>query len=257
MENGQPPELVLHQFRASHFNDKVRWALAYKGLAHRRISYLPGPHQLPIRKLTGQTSTPLLEIEGEVIAGSARIIDALERRFPRSPLYPADAHMRDRALEIQARFDAEVGPATRTTIFTVFLKELPYVARLFAYDEPILKRSLYRAALPLVRPLMARANGVADARNVQKAFDTVARTLDWIEESVRDRSSLVGDSFSVADLSVAALMSPMVALDHPDMAPRPPIPQALTDFYQRWQAHPALAWVRTQYRLHRPSDHIG
>lgn len=250
----RPSDLVLHQFRASHFNDKARWALAHKGLPHRRISYLPGPHQVPIRKLSGQTSTPVLVMAGNVFAGSAQIIDALEGAFPDNPLYPADARLRAEALAIQSRFDAQVGPATRTAAFTVFVRELSYVSRLFAHGEPALKQNLYRAALPLVRPLMAKANGVADANNVREAFDTVAATLDWIATSVRDRSVLVGESFSVADLTVAALMSPLVALDHPDMAPPPPLPPRLEQFYARWRDHPGLEWVRTQYRLHRPPD---
>lgn len=247
-------DLVLHQFRASHFNDKVRWALAHKGLPHRRVSYLPGPHQVPIRRLSAQTSTPVLVIAGKVVAGSAPIIDALEVAFPDKPLYPADARLRADALAIQARFDAQIGPATRTAAFTVFVRELSYVSRLFGHGEPALKRYLYRAALPLVRPVMAKTNGVADADNVRKAFDTVAETLDWIAASVRDRPALVGESFSVADLTVAALLSPLVALDHPDMAPRPPVPPRLEQFYVRWRDHPGAEWVRDQYRLHRPPD---
>jgi hypothetical protein len=56
------PEIVLHQFPASHFNEKARWALDWKGLPHRRASYLPGPHAPRIRRLTGQTATPVLEL---------------------------------------------------------------------------------------------------------------------------------------------------------------------------------------------------
>jgi glutathione S-transferase len=82
--------LVLHQFPASHYNEKARWALDWKGLAHRRISYLPGPHVPRIRRLSGQAQTPVLVLDGRVVAGSAQIIDALERAFPERPLYPED-----------------------------------------------------------------------------------------------------------------------------------------------------------------------
>ena len=39
------PAVTLHQFRYSHFNEKVRWALDFKGIAHERVSELPGPHR--------------------------------------------------------------------------------------------------------------------------------------------------------------------------------------------------------------------
>ena len=58
-------KVVLHQFAYSHYNEKVRWALDYKKLPHDRINYLPGPHMGAIKKMTGQTSTPVLEIDGE------------------------------------------------------------------------------------------------------------------------------------------------------------------------------------------------
>ncbi len=66
--------IVLHQFEFSHFNDKARWALDFKGIEHRRESYLPGPHMFFIRRLSGQAQTPVLAVDNEVIPGSAAII---------------------------------------------------------------------------------------------------------------------------------------------------------------------------------------
>jgi glutathione S-transferase len=90
-------------FAASHFNEKARWALDWKGLAHRRIAYLPCSHRLPIQRLSGQSQTPVLEMEAAVIAGSAQIIDALERTHPEPALYPADPVQRQRALSSSRR----------------------------------------------------------------------------------------------------------------------------------------------------------
>lgn len=246
--------IVLHQFRASHYNDKVRWALAFKGLKHERVSHLPGPHQIPIKKLSGQTSTPVLVLDGRAIAGSAVIIDALETKFPEPRLFPADSAGREKALGIVDRFDREVGPATRTAAFTVFVNELGYVSRLFGGDASTLKRGIYRMMLPLVKPLMAKTNGVTDPANVAKAFDTIRLTLDWIAQETHDRFYLVGDRFSVADLTVAALMSPIVKLEHPDMRAPEPVPEALMKLLAEWKDHPAVQWVQRQYRENRPVD---
>ena len=98
--------VVLHQFLRSHFNEKARWALDWKRVPHTRRSYLPGPHFPALRRLSGQSATPVLALDGEVVAGSAAIVDALERRFPERPLYPEDPAQRERALGIQRRFDA-------------------------------------------------------------------------------------------------------------------------------------------------------
>ncbi len=51
--------LTLLQFPYSPYNEKARWALDYKRVAHRRRSFLPGPHKLKIRRLTGQSGLPV------------------------------------------------------------------------------------------------------------------------------------------------------------------------------------------------------
>ncbi|MGE0623924.1 MAG: glutathione S-transferase family protein [Pseudomonadales bacterium] len=245
-------DVCLHQFLYSHFNEKARWALACKRLPHRRQTYLPGPHIPKIRRLSGQTRTPVLTLDGEVVTGSAAIIDRLERDHPEPALYPGDPALRDEALALQARFDATVGPATRTALFSVLVHEGGYLTRMFARDASAPARALYRTTFPLARRLIARANGVTDPDNVARAFEITGQTLDEVAERTAATGYLCGDSFSVADLTAASLLAPLVVLDHPDMARPLPVPEPMAAFYARWQDHPAIDWVRHQYAMHRP-----
>ncbi len=249
----RPSDLVLHQFPSSHYNEKARWALDWKGLRHARESYLPGPHMPAMKRLSGQTATPVLVMNGRTIVGSARIIDELERAFPERPLYPEDPEQRRRALEIQRRFDAEVGPAVRTAVFSALILEPGFLCRVFAGSRPLAKRVFYRAAFPLAKPLIAKANGVTDAANVARALERTQQALDEVARAVGESGQLVGDRFSVADLTAASLLAPLVTLPHPDMARPQPIPPRMEDFYRRWEKHPAAQWVREQYAKHRPA----
>src|SRR5262249_6254633 len=85
------------QFRFSHFNEKARWALDWKGIAHVRRSLLPGFHVPRVLWMTGQKSLPVLVLDEETIHDSTRIIERLERVRPEPALYPADAADRPRA----------------------------------------------------------------------------------------------------------------------------------------------------------------
>ncbi|MEE8556725.1 MAG: glutathione S-transferase N-terminal domain-containing protein [Myxococcota bacterium] len=76
----ETPELL--QFPYSHFNEKARWALDLKRVPHTRRSLLPGPHAVTVQRLTGQTTVPVLRLGEEIIDGSARIIDTLEKHWP-------------------------------------------------------------------------------------------------------------------------------------------------------------------------------
>ena len=123
-------DLELFQFRYSHYNEKVRWALDFKGLAHRRTDLLPGLHAATVNKLTGQNQTPVLRMNDEYVHDSAWIIERLELVFKDAPsLLPTDAAMRDRALELARHFDHVVGPATRACAFVAMLDDVDYIAR--------------------------------------------------------------------------------------------------------------------------------
>ncbi len=245
-------DLVLHMFPASHYNEKARWALDWKGLPHERVSYLPGPHMPLIKRLSGQTQTPVLVMNGRAIAGSARIIDELERAFPERPLYPGDAEARSRALDIQARFDEEVGPAVRTAVFSVLIREPGYLSAVFTRTQPVLKRLFFRASLPLVKSLIARGNGVNPA-NVERSLARTQQALDETARMIGPSGQIVGNAFSVADLAVASLLAPLVDVAHPDMARPFPVPPRMAEFYARFEKHPAVDWVREQYAKHRPA----
>ena len=245
------PGIVLHHFPSSHYNEKARWALDWKGVAHERRSYLPGPHAPWIRRLSGQTATPVLRLDGGIAVGSAAIVDALERRFPERPLYPQDPDLRRRALEIQRHFDAEVGPAVRAAVFSVLLEEPDYLCATFAAPKPRAVRRLYRAGFPLLKGIMARANGAADPQQVERAFERSRRALDFVAKEVGPSGQLVGNGFSVADLCCASLLAPLVDPGHPDMARLRPLPERVEAFLRRFASHPGAEWVLGQYARHR------
>jgi len=246
-------DLVLHMFPSSHYNEKARWALDWKGLAHTRIPYLPGPHAPQIKRLSGHTTTPVLVMNGRAIAGSAQIIEALEREFPARPLYPADPALREHSLDVQRHFDDEVGPAVRTVVFAELLHELDTLCAMFTKGQPAWKRRFYRATLPLVKPLIARANAVTP-ENVPRALARTERALDEAAALIGPSGQIAGAAFTVADLAVASLLAPLVSLAHPDMARPQPVPARVEAMTARFAQHEAIAWVRAQYAKHRPAS---
>lgn len=244
--------LTLHQFEFSHFNDKARWALAFKQVPHERVSYLPGPHMPQIKKLSGQQQTPVLQSDSSVIAGSSAIIDYLEHEYPEPALYPADATLREQALKIQTRFDEQVGPAARTALFSALIDEPDYIVAMFARSASAPKRFLYRATFPLAKRLIAKGNGVTSPARVEAAFEAFEAALAEVEQTVATSGYMVGDEFSVADLTAAALLAPFASLSHVDMARPQPVPERVAALLERYQDRPALAWVRDMYAHHRP-----
>jgi len=79
---------LLWHIPLSHYSEKVRWALDYKGIAHRR-SVLGGDYLIRVWRATGQGKLPVLWLDGRGIADSARIIAALEEHYPEPAALPA------------------------------------------------------------------------------------------------------------------------------------------------------------------------
>jgi glutathione S-transferase len=241
-------EIELYQFAGSHFNEKARWGLDLKGVPHERISLLPGPHMLRMRRLTGRTETPALVDHGEAIAGSTPILEHLERRFPQPPLFPADPAERECAIGIVHRWDAEVGPAVRLAKFFDVL-ESGYVAGTFGRHLGTLRRSGYRAMFPVLSRVMKSKMGI-NAENASAAREVTRSAFDFVAKTPGAEGYLVGDSFTVADLTCAALLMPCVALDEWG-GPEDLQTEKCRAWLARWVDHPGAAWVREIYRRHR------
>ncbi len=78
-----------------------------------------------------------------------------------------------------------------------------------------------------------------------------ARGLDRIVSELGPSGHLVGDAFSVADLTAAALLSPIVLPPEFPYPPPGPPPQHLTALRASLEGHPAFRWVLEIYRQHR------
>jgi glutathione S-transferase len=248
------PAVELIQFPYSHYNEKVRWALAFKRIPHHRRNLLPGPHAPTVLRLTRQTETPVVRFGEELMVGSARIIDELERRVPDPPLYPADAALRRRVLELRDWFDEQAGPMVRRALFSVLVRHPQYTCAMFSQHRGRPVRAAYRAIFPLTRIAMSRSMGIGDEASIAAGFAGTEAALERVTREVGPSGYLAGDRFTVADLTAAALLAPVADPPHQAMRRPRPVPDELVRWHERWAAHPAVAWVLRQYERHRPAD---
>ncbi|MFA5939706.1 MAG: glutathione S-transferase [Sinimarinibacterium sp.] len=241
---------LLWHIPLSHFNEKVRWALDYKRIPHRRR--VLGPDYL-IRawRATGHGTLPILWLEGKAIGDSTHIIAALEQRYSEPPLYPHDAAARERALALEDHFDEGLGPAIRAAIVTPLFRHDPDIAlRVLTTGMP---DQAYRQLRPLLRifPAYYRLRHRIKESRLEADHAVVSAALDRIEHERAGRAYLVGDTFTVADLTAAALLNPL--LQPPEI--QYPLQVELPAYVQEYRAsllqHPAAQWAAGVYRQHR------
>src|SRR3954447_4413410 len=243
-------DMTLWHLKVSNYNEKARWALDFKGLAHTRRALPAGVHGKVAQRLSGGSTFPVLVIGDRAIGDSTEIIAELERRHPVPSLYPADPQLRRRALDYEEMFDEDLGAHMRRLVLHSALPHPRLMLAMFAPDLPWYRRLVARAAYGQIRKGVVRRFGL-DAAAIDAAYAKVAEVGRLLADEARDGPYLVGDAFTVADLTLAALVSPAVA---PEQFPYPQ-PQRTHPGFARLRR--ALddsgigAWTRGMYARHR------
>jgi glutathione S-transferase len=245
---------TLWHLPVSHYSEKVRWALDHKRVPHRRRAMpAPGLHMPASFILTGGESQtfPVLQIDGRAIGDSTEIIAALEQRYPERPLYPEDPEQRRRALELEDFFDDELGPHTRLLVFHELGNDPQSFQAALARSAPPALARLGAGAVAYGRAYTGLRFGVRDEQSADLARVKIVAAFDKLEDELGSGEYLVGESFSVADLSAAALFYPFVL---PKGGPMPhdlPVPAGLKSFRAPLEGRAGYEWVETTYERHR------
>lgn len=245
----EPP--VLWHLEISHYNEKVRWALDYKGVEHVRRAVTPALQELTARRLRAGRTVPILQLNGRTIGDSTKIIEEIERRWPEPPLYPEDPEERRRALDLEDYFDEQCAHDARRVLFNDNLAEPEkFLALLYGADHPRI------GLLKTLSPLLCRVVRMRfDIRpeTVEESREKVRAAFDKIEAGVGPSGYLVGKSFTVADLTAASILAIIV------IPPEFPYIKLHADqrtaqsrrFRDSLKDRPGFKWVEDMYARHR------
>jgi glutathione S-transferase len=242
---------ILWHLEISHYNEKVRWALDYKRVPHVRRAVTPGLQEFTARRLRAGRTVPILKLDGRTIGDSTRIIEEIERRWPEPPLYPSDPEERRRALELEDYFDEDCGPDVRRVLFNDNLAEPEKFIEMFiGRDRPRL--GLIKVLSPVIASIVKWRYEVRSER-VAHSREVVRGALAMVEAEAGPARYLVGDSFTVADLTAASILGlvvvppefPYIKL-HPDERAA-----QFREFRASLKDRRGFKWVEDMYTRHR------
>ena len=241
--------LVLHSFPFSNFCEKAAWSLDYAGLPYTVQPHLPGPHAGTIRKLSGQTSVPILQDGDQVVAGSDAIAAHANALAPKAGLIPDD--LSQEVLDWQTRIDA-IGATLRWALFHELLNTPKMACSVLTggqHGQGITRYGLFfRTFCPLLRRMVR-----SEAPDIDQARQECVAVADQIIEAMQSDGYLVGNRFTLADLTAAAIFYP-VAMPVGALGSSNARQEAgLTPWLQSWAAHPIQNYVSGVYAKHRDS----
>jgi len=237
----------LYDFRFSHYSEKARWALDFKGVPYTARHLLPGFHLRTARKLAPRTCVPILKADSAVIQDSTEIINFLDRTFPDRSLTPADPKDAQGALEWEEYLDAEIGVPLRLWFYHHTLPDRARALRFLLEGQSLPARLMFGVAFPRVRTVMAHAMGI-DEEAARRAEARLFVALDRLDTALRDREYLVGNRLSRADLTGGALLLPFCRPGEPAAEAAKILPEALSSARAACAHRRCFAWASEIYR---------
>ena len=249
--------MQLYQFPISHFCEKVRWALDYKSIPWQACNLLPGPHAKTAKSLAvTHPSLPILRHNQRIIQGSGAILDYLEHVQPNPSLSPSDTRQASAAGEWERYFDREIGETLRCYAYHYLLADTATVRPLLMHGTPAgPTRWFYPLIFPRVAKMMRDMMNI-NHQSAEAAKQRLLAALQKLEQGLDDKAFLVGNQFTRADLTAAALLAPLCRAPGYGLPWPAQWPSALEEFRQQQSHRPWYAWVEGLYRHYRtPTAH--
>ena len=192
----------------SHYCEKARWALDWLKIPYIEESHVPIFHRLATRRYGGK-SVPVLVTESGVFTDSTDIlrhIDAIATI--EKHLYPANPKLRQEVEQLEELFDSKLGVYIRQWGYYYRIDDRQALLEMWRKNNPQLEQVGLTIAFPLMRQMVRRAYDVS-ASSAASSLAEVRQIFDLVSQRLAsDRSYLVGDDFTAADLTFAALAAP-------------------------------------------------
>jgi glutathione S-transferase len=235
----------------SHFCEKARWALDLAGVPYREDGWPPALHRIALMRYRAHTAPVLIVGDGTVLRESSEIVRHADE-VAGLGLYGDTPAQRAEIDALTARFDDTLGPNTRLGVYARTIDDPPTFSAIAGVGLEGRRKAAFDRLRPAIGAVIRRYFRIDDATR-EKADAAVAEELAFADERRAGGPYLVGDRFSAADLTFAALSAPLVfppqygvALPALDEMPAP-----IQAECARWRTTPSGTVVLDLYARHR------
>lgn len=196
--------LELYQFELSHFSEKVRLILDYKGLPYRKIEVTPGIGQIELFQMSGQRKVPVLKDGSEIIPDSTAIAEYLDRKYPEKPIIPSDPKQKGMVLQLEQWADESIAVNAEKALIGSISRNQSFRTAVLPSSTPDILKNLVGAIPSDFFSILGTGVGLGpDA--VNHAEEALKRSLTALTFILLDQPYLVGDTPTLADFAVAGL----------------------------------------------------
>jgi len=216
--------IELYQLHWSHYVEKVRWALDFKGLPWKAIDIVAYKKE-EMRHFACAQTVPLIHDTrtGVAISDSSPIIRYLDEMYPERPLLPADSQEYDKVWQGMLQLDSTLGLYARRVGYTQLIMECPQVlSRLFMPQacRGLFTRKGWRMLAAPILGMMLTKRFRFDRNREDRIYEKLESLLLPLAERLTRHAFVVGEAFTAMDLTLASLLRPLRLVPHFSHHPR-------------------------------------
>ncbi len=190
--------ITLYQYELSPFCTKVALILNVKGVPYR-IEEVPLSRSQTVKRFSPTSKLPTIEHDGRFIDDSTEIAYYLEAQFPKPALIPGDAKLKAKCHLYEDWADESLN------FYMMKLRWLPqnrarWARELVKYDNAFWRFVISRLVAKRTLDILDK-QGVG-RKSEQAALKDLGRHMQAIAADLQGSDYLLGDSLSLADISV-------------------------------------------------------
>lgn len=234
--------------------DVCRWCFEYWGMAHRESMHVPIFHVLALAWHRASNSDRPV-----VVDGSDRYKTEAEITAHFDPLAPTerrlipDGELGQRVLAETNYYHKTMRSGTVHYMYWNLLKHKQLIWPSFTTGTPGVEPPLAQVLYPLIKFALITSLGLSEA-NAAKGIKTVSAGFDRVEAALSDgRPYLLGEQFTLADLTFAASAAPIILANGyaGHMPELEAVPVDMQTVILELRQRPAGIFAQRMYDLHR------
>ena len=241
--------LTLYTINMSHYSEKIRWLLDHEQIPYKEVPLTPAIHTLPMLAKGGfkETTVPVIQQGSESVQDSPRIVDWLTLNC--GPLQTMPEAFQEEIITVKQRFDAIGKPVARFLYLPGFAHD-GLIKDIWTQFATPLENRFVRLFYPVIKPVF-KVKLKINPKDVVRAEEKIGAAIEWLNERLEGREYLVGEQFTVADITAASLLAPLACPPEHPIYGQAEFREKMSGPAQKWNDTPALNWVRKMYAQHR------
>lgn len=196
--------LELYQSELSHYCEKIRLILDYKGLEYRKVEVTPGIDQIELYRLSGQRQVPVLKDDNRIVADSTAIARYLDQSYPSPAIIPDEPKPRGLCWLIEEWADESIGVQSRKVAFRALSQSPEFRKSVLPDSTPDFVKNLVEAVPGEFLNILGLGVGAGPGAT-KAARSAIEQDLEALNLLLLDSPYLTGDQPTLADFAVAGL----------------------------------------------------